>query len=54
MLVLGARVDPDGTPSSILAAPLELARQLYESRTARVILASGEHRLGQRTTSLAR
>ncbi|SCL20641.1 protein SanA, affects membrane permeability for vancomycin [Micromonospora pallida] len=42
VLVLGARVDPDGTPSSFLAARLELARQLYENGTARAILVSGD------------
>ncbi|MEH1016252.1 ElyC/SanA/YdcF family protein [Micromonospora sp. CPCC 206060] len=42
VLVLGARVGPDGTPSSFLAARLELARQLYETGTVRAILVSGD------------
>ena len=43
VLVLGARVDADGRPSAFLAARLDLARELYESGKARVILVSGDH-----------
>jgi vancomycin permeability regulator SanA len=42
-LVLGAQVDPDGSPSHFLEARLELARQLYTTGKVRVILASGDN-----------
>lgn len=42
-LVLGAQVNPDGTPSAFLAARLELARQLYEQGKVRAVLVSGDH-----------
>ena len=42
-LVLGAQVDPGGTPSPFLTARLELARQLYASGKVRVLLVSGDH-----------
>ena len=41
-LVLGAQVYPDGTPSSFLAARLELGRRLLEAGTVRVLLLSGD------------
>ena len=44
VLVLGAQVQPDGTPSPFLAARLDLARRLYEAGTARAVLVSGDHR----------
>ena len=43
-LVLGAQVYPDGTPSSFLAARLELARRLYTSGRVQVLLVSGDGR----------
>ena len=43
VLVLGAQVYPDGTPSPFLAARLDLARQLYDAGTAHAILVSGDH-----------
>lgn len=43
-LVLGAQVYPDGTPSSFLAARLDLARRLYASGRVRVLLVSGDGR----------
>jgi vancomycin permeability regulator SanA len=43
VLVLGAQVHPDGTPSPFLAARLDLARRLYEAGTVRAILVSGDH-----------
>jgi len=43
-LVLGAQVNPDGTPSAFLAARLDLARRLYESGKIAVVLVSGDHR----------
>ena len=42
-LVLGARVFPDGTPSSFLAARLDLAHRLYSAEKVKVILVSGNH-----------
>jgi vancomycin permeability regulator SanA len=42
-LVLGAQVDPDGSPSPFLAARLELARRLFVSGKVRVLLVSGDH-----------
>jgi vancomycin permeability regulator SanA len=43
VLVLGAQVYPDGTPSPFLAARLDLARQLYAAGTVRAVLVSGDH-----------
>ncbi|WP_409362898.1 SanA/YdcF family protein [Asanoa ferruginea] len=43
VLVLGAQVYPDGTPSPFLAARLDLARQLYNAGTVRAVLVSGDH-----------
>lgn len=42
-LVLGARVDPDGTPSPFLAARLDLAHRLYRAGKVRVVLVSGDN-----------
>lgn len=42
-LVLGARVFPDGTPSTFLAARLDLAHRLYVAGKAQVILVSGDN-----------
>jgi vancomycin permeability regulator SanA len=42
-LVLGAQVDPDGTPSPFLAARLEVARRLYLAGKVQVVLVSGDH-----------
>nr|WP_203683555.1 ElyC/SanA/YdcF family protein [Actinoplanes siamensis] len=42
-LVLGAQVDPPGTPSAFLAARLELARRLYMAGKVKAILVSGDH-----------
>jgi vancomycin permeability regulator SanA len=42
-LVLGAQVDPDGSPSPFLAARLEIARQLYADGKVQAILVSGDH-----------
>jgi vancomycin permeability regulator SanA len=42
-LVLGAQVDPDGTPSPFLAARLDLARRLLAAGKVRVLLVSGDH-----------
>lgn len=42
-LVLGAQVDPDGTPSPFLAARLDLARQLFAAGKVRALLVSGDH-----------
>ncbi|WP_308439986.1 SanA/YdcF family protein [Asanoa iriomotensis] len=44
VMVLGAQVYPDGTPSPFLAARLDLARQLYDAGTVRAVLVSGDHR----------
>lgn len=43
-LVLGAQVNPDGTPSAFLAARLGLARELLDAGKVRAILVSGDHR----------
>lgn len=43
VMVLGARVHPDGRPSDFLAARLDLARDLYEAGKARAVLVSGDH-----------
>jgi vancomycin permeability regulator SanA len=42
-LVLGAQVDPDGTPSPFLTARLSLAQRLYETGKVKVILVSGDN-----------
>ncbi|MEU1843563.1 SanA/YdcF family protein [Micromonospora sediminicola] len=42
-LVLGAKVEPDGTPSPFLAGRLEIARQLFAAGKVRVVLVSGDH-----------
>jgi vancomycin permeability regulator SanA len=42
-LVLGALVDPDGTPSPFLAARLAIAQRLYETGKAKVLLLSGDN-----------
>jgi vancomycin permeability regulator SanA len=44
-LVLGAGLNPDGTPSPFLAGRLEVARQLHESGRASVLLVSGDNRV---------
>jgi vancomycin permeability regulator SanA len=43
VLVLGAQVYDDGSPSPFLAARLELARQLYAMGKVKAILVSGDH-----------
>ena len=40
-LVLGAKVNPDGTPSAFLAARLDLAKRLYDVGRVEVIIVSG-------------
>jgi vancomycin permeability regulator SanA len=42
-LVLGAQVNPDGTPSAFLAARLDLAKRLYDAGLIRMIIVSGDH-----------
>ncbi|MCO1594487.1 YdcF family protein [Micromonospora sp. RHAY321] len=42
-LVLGTRVDADGTPSPFLAARLEIARRLFAGGKVRAILVSGDN-----------
>lgn len=42
-LVLGALVDPDGTPSPFLAARLALAQRLYATGKVKAVLVSGDH-----------
>ncbi|PWR07380.1 hypothetical protein DKT68_19320 [Micromonospora acroterricola] len=42
-LVLGTRVDADGTPSPFLAARLEVARRLFDGGKVRAILVSGDN-----------
>ncbi|MGR6321994.1 ElyC/SanA/YdcF family protein [Micromonospora soli] len=42
-LVLGTKVDPDGTPSPFLTARLEIARRLLDAGKVRVILVSGDN-----------
>lgn len=44
VLVLGAQVNPDGTPSPFLAARLALAKELYDGGKVRAVLVSGDHR----------
>lgn len=43
VMVLGAQVYPDNTPSPYLRARLEIARELYESGKAEAILVSGDN-----------
>jgi vancomycin permeability regulator SanA len=45
-LVLGALVEPDGTPSEFLAARLTLAQRLYDNGTVARLLVSGDRRPG--------
>ncbi|MEU7848885.1 ElyC/SanA/YdcF family protein [Micromonospora parva] len=42
-LVLGTKVDADGTPSPVLAARLEIARRLFDAGKVRAILVSGDN-----------
>jgi vancomycin permeability regulator SanA len=42
-LVLGAQVNPDGSPSAFLAARLDLAKRLFDAGRVRVILVSGDN-----------
>jgi vancomycin permeability regulator SanA len=42
-LVLGAQVNPDGSPSPFLAARLELARRLFVAGKVHALLVSGDH-----------
>ncbi|MEO3781068.1 ElyC/SanA/YdcF family protein [Micromonospora sp. B11E3] len=42
-LVLGTKVEPDGTPSPFLAARLEIARRLFAAGKVRAILLSGDN-----------
>jgi vancomycin permeability regulator SanA len=42
-LVLGAQVNPDGTPSAFLAARLDLAKRLYDAGAVEMIIVSGDH-----------
>ena len=43
VLVLGAQVSPDGTPSPFLAARLGLAKGLLDAGKVRAVLVSGDH-----------
>jgi vancomycin permeability regulator SanA len=42
-LVLGALVDPDGTPSGFLTARLAVAKRLYDAGKVDAVLVSGDH-----------
>lgn len=42
-LVLGASVNPDGSPSAFLKARLDLAHELYKAGKVKVILVSGDN-----------
>ncbi|MGC5310613.1 SanA/YdcF family protein [Micromonospora zamorensis] len=42
-LVLGTKVDTDGSPSPFLAARLEIARRLFDAGKVRAILVSGDN-----------
>jgi vancomycin permeability regulator SanA len=42
-LVLGAQVNPDGTPSAFLAARLDLAKRLYDAGLVGMVIVSGDH-----------
>ncbi len=44
-LVLGAGLNPDGSPSAFLVGRLEVAKALHDSGRARVILVSGDNRV---------
>lgn len=44
-LVLGAGLNPDGTPSPFLAGRLEVARALHQSGRVSVLLVSGDNRV---------
>jgi vancomycin permeability regulator SanA len=44
-LVLGAGLNPDGSPSAFLEARLRVAKALYDSGRARVILVSGDNQV---------
>jgi vancomycin permeability regulator SanA len=41
-LVLGAKVNPDGTPSAFLSARLDLAKRLFDAGRVDVIIVSGD------------
>ena len=41
-LVLGAKVNPDGTPSAFLTARLDLAKRLYDATLVETIIVSGD------------
>jgi vancomycin permeability regulator SanA len=41
-LVLGAKVNADGTPSAFLTARLDLAKRLYDARLVEMIIVSGD------------
>ncbi len=43
-IVLGAGLNPDGTPSAFLAARLEVAKALVDSGRTQVLLVSGDNR----------
>lgn len=43
-LVLGAGLNPDGTPSAFLAGRLDVAKALFDTGRARVLLVSGDNR----------
>jgi vancomycin permeability regulator SanA len=43
VLVLGAQVNADGTPSAFLAARLDLAKGLFDAGKVRAVLVSGDH-----------
>lgn len=43
ILVLGAGVRPDGTPSNMLNDRMEMGIELYKGRAGKKILASGDH-----------
>jgi vancomycin permeability regulator SanA len=43
VLVLGAQVYDDGTPSPFLAARLDLAKRLFDTGKVRAVLVSGDH-----------
>jgi vancomycin permeability regulator SanA len=42
-LVLGALVNPDGSPSAFLSARLSLAKRLYDAGKVKALLVSGDH-----------
>jgi vancomycin permeability regulator SanA len=41
-LVLGAKVNPDGTPSAFLTARLDLAKRLYDAGLVEMMIVSGD------------